>query len=31
MASLNVMAALKGNVTVNSRQIMERAEVSQLR
>lgn len=31
MASLNVMAALKGNVTVNSRQIMDHAEVSQLR
>lgn len=30
MASLNVMAALKGNVTVNSYQIMDHAEVSQL-
>lgn len=30
MASLNVMAALKGDVTVNSRQIMDRAAVSQL-
>lgn len=30
MASLNVMAALKGNVTVNSCQIMDHAEVSQL-
>lgn len=29
-ASLNVMAALKGNVTVNSCQIMDHAEVSQL-
>lgn len=31
MASLNVMAARKGNVTVNSCQIMDHAEVSQLR
>lgn len=30
MVSLNVMAALKGNVTVNSCQIMDHAEVSQL-
>lgn len=30
MASLNVMATLKGNVTVNSGQIMDHAEVSQL-
>lgn len=30
MASLNVMAALKGNVTVNSCQIMDHAEVSLL-
>lgn len=30
MASLNVMAALKGNVTVNSCQIMDHAGVSQL-
>lgn len=30
MASLNVMAALKANVTVNSCQIMDHAEVSQL-
>lgn len=30
MASLNVMAALKGNVTVNSCQIMDHAAVSPL-
>lgn len=30
MASLNVMATLKGNVTANSCQIMDRAQVSQL-
>lgn len=29
MASLNVMAALKGNVTVNSCGIMDHAEVSE--